>query len=124
MKDAAVIVILLAAGLVHLLPVVGVLGGSRLQALYGVAVDDPAVNLLLRHRAVLFALVGATLIAAAAWPPARLIGIVVGLVSLGSFLLLAGLTGPTTPALARVFRIDAVLLPLLVLALVAVLSGE
>lgn len=124
MKDALVIVILLAAGLVHLLPVAGVLGGSRLQALYGVAVDDPAVALLLRHRAVLFALVGAALIAAAAWPPARVAGACVGVVSLGSFLLLAWLTGPTTPALARVFRIDAVLLPLLVLALVAVMSGE
>lgn len=121
MKDTAVVAILLAAGLVHLLPVAGVLGGRHLQTLYGVSVEDPAMSLLLRHRAVLFALVGAAMIGAAVWPPARLVGVVVGVVSLGSFLLLAMLTGPTTPALARVFRIDVVLLPLLLVALGLVL---
>jgi len=121
-KDTVVLLILLAAGLVHLLPVAGVLGGSRFQALYGVTVEDPAVALLRRHRAVLFALVGAALIVAACWPAARLPGVLVGLLSLGSFLLLAWLTGPTTPALARVVRIDVVLLPLLLLALVLAVS--
>ena len=54
---------LVAAGVIHLLPAVGAAGPTWLARLYDVEVDDPDVVLLLRHRAVLFGMVGAVLLA-------------------------------------------------------------
>ena len=64
-------VLLLVAGVIHLLPLVGVLGGERLNALYGIALDEPNLQILMRHRAVLFGLLGALLVAAAFNPALR-----------------------------------------------------
>jgi hypothetical protein len=107
--------------LIHLMPVTGVLGGERLQALYGLRVDEPSLSILLRHRAVLFAIVGGVLLAAAVHPPWRGLALVVGLVSVGSFLLLAHLEGGGNAALHRVVRIDA--LALAALLTVAAIDG-
>ena len=59
---------LLVAGVIHLLPLPGALGAGALARLYGLepaALADPNLALLLRHRAVLFGVVGALLVAAA-----------------------------------------------------------
>src|SRR5690606_19933751 len=42
------------AALVHLLPLAGVSGSAALQRLYGIAFDDPSLQLLMQHRALLF----------------------------------------------------------------------
>jgi len=109
-------IVLALVALLHALPLAGVLGASRLSTLYGVDARDPALELLLRHRAVLFGLLAAGL-ACAAWQPAlRGAGLVAGLVSVASFLLLAAQAGPLTPALATVFKLDVAALVLLVVA--------
>jgi hypothetical protein len=59
---------LTVVGMIHLLPLAGVLGAARLEALYGVAVDGSDLEILLRHRAVLFGLLGAFLVVAALPP--------------------------------------------------------
>ncbi|MFY8016778.1 MAG: phosphopantetheine adenylyltransferase, partial [Inhella sp.] len=60
--------VLLLTGLVHLLPVLGVLGAARLEQLYGLRMDEPNLLLLMRHRALLFGLLGLLLVAAAFRP--------------------------------------------------------
>lgn len=97
---------LLLAGIVHLLPVAGVLGGPRLAALYGVEVADPNLELLLRHRAVLFALLGLLLCAAAFRPALQGPALLAGLASIVSFLALAAMGGDLNPQLSRVFAVD------------------
>jgi hypothetical protein len=57
-------VCLFVVGVIHLLPLAGVLGASRLSALYGIAVAEPNLERLLRHRAVLFGVLGGLCIAA------------------------------------------------------------
>lgn len=102
--------------LLHALPLAGVLGAAKLSTLYGVDARDPALELLLRHRAVLFGLLAAFL-AYAAWQPAlRGPGLVAGLVSITSFLLLAMPAGLLPPALATVVRLDVAALILLLAA--------
>ena len=102
--------------LLHALPLAGVLGAAKLSALYGVDARDPALELLLRHRAVLFGLLAAFL-AYAAWQPAlRGPGLVAGLVSVASFLLLAMPAGLLPPALATVVKLDVAALILLLAA--------
>ena len=103
----------------HLLPAVGVLGVARLEALYGIPVQEPNLAILMRHRAVLFALLGVFLLVAAvrpAWQPAALVA---GFVSVLSFLALARTVGGTNAQLQRVFAADVVALACLVVGAVA-----
>ncbi len=103
------------AGLIHLMPLAGVLGGERLAQLYGLRVDDPNLALLLRHRAVLFGLLGALMVTAA-WRPAwQGLALAAGLVSTAAFLALA-VGSPLNAALQRVWWADVVALLALLLA--------
>lgn len=116
--------LLTLVGLIHLLPVVGVPGGERLQSLYGVTIDDPSLLILMRHRAVLFAIVGAVLIAGALHSPWRGLALVVGLISVVSFLVIAAVEGGANPAIQRVVWIDyAALAALLIVAGIEALSA-
>ncbi|SIS17698.1 hypothetical protein SAMN05878276_2920 [Aquipseudomonas alcaligenes] len=108
--------LLLIVGIIHLLPVVGVLGGDRLNSLYGLNLDEPNLQILMRHRAVLFGLLGALLVAAAFLPGLRTLALLAGLVSVVSFLLLAWGTPLYNEALRRVVVADWIALACLLLA--------
>lgn len=109
--------VLLIAALIHLLPVAGMLGAGPLGRLYGIDAADPNLALLLRHRAVLFGLLGGFLLVAALRPTLHFVALWVGLVSVASFLLLAWQIGGYNAALARVVKVDWLVLLLLLLAL-------
>jgi len=84
--------------------------------LYGLPVEEPNLELLMRHRAVLFGLLAAGLAWAAWHPPLHRPALVAGLVSVVSFLLLARVVGPLNTALMGVVRADLVALGLLLAA--------
>jgi len=106
----------LIVGLVHLLPVTGVLGAASLQRLYGLPITDPNLLILMQHRAVLFALVGGVMVAAAFVPAWRSAAAVVGFICIGSFLLIAWSVGGYNAWIARVVWIDVSALLALALA--------
>jgi len=130
---------LLVAAVFHLLPATGLFGADRLAALYGVTIEDPGLLLLMRHRAMLFGLLGAFMLYAA-WagfvarvqpgnlpaptsnpglhPGYETWALVAGLVSTGSFVLLAW-GSALNPLLLRVMWIDIALFVLLGGALAA-----
>jgi hypothetical protein len=110
-----VVVSLVFAGIIHLLPLSGVLGASRLASLYGVAVEDPNLAVLMRHRAVLFGLLGIFLIYAAFRPEMQSAGFVAGFVSVGAFLWLGWSTGYLNAHLGRVVIVDVVAAVVLIL---------
>lgn len=110
---------LVVVGIVHLLPLSGVLGAERLASLYGLPFDEPNLQILMRHRAVLFGLLGAFLIAAAAKPAWRTAAFIGGFVSVLSFLGLAWTVGGANEAIDRVVVADGVALGCLVVGLVA-----
>lgn len=97
---------LVLAGLIHLLPLAGVLGAGRIEALYGVSVEGADMAILMRHRALLLGLVGAFLVVAAFIPAWRLPALLVGLCSVVGFLWLARSTGAYNAQLARVVTAD------------------
>lgn len=119
--------LLLVAGVIHLLPLSGVLGPQRLAALYDLAFDEANLLLMMRHRAVLFGLLGALLVAAAFLPALRSLALGAGLVSVLAFLLLAWGEPGYNPALRRVLLADwialACLLPALLLHLLQQRGG-
>lgn len=99
---------LMVVGIIHLLPLTGVLGVPRLQALYGVTITDPNLEILMRHRAVLFGILGAFLIYAAFRPGVQLAALIAGAVSVISFLMIAGMVGGYNAGIARVVTADIV----------------
>lgn len=109
--------LILVAGLIHLLPLPGVLGAAHLARLYGVAVDDADLLILLRHRALLFAALGVFLIAAAFHPPWRLPACLLGLASALSFIVVALQQGGYNAAIQRVVLADVVAVGCLLAAL-------
>lgn len=111
-----VMISLCVAAFIHLLPVAGVLGGDRLQSLYGIAIEGPDLQILMRHRAVLFGLLGLYLLAAAFIPALQPTALAAGLISVLSFLVLAWGTTGYNANIARVVAVDVV-------ALVALLIG-
>jgi hypothetical protein len=108
--------ILLVVAALNLAPGVVALSPRRTGALYGFAVDGPAMALAMRHRAVLLALVG-VLLALAAFDDAWLRpALLVASLSKGAFLALFLVTRPHGAPMRRVAVADVAALALLCLA--------
>ena len=100
--------LVLIAAAINLAPVLGSVSTDRMSAFYGVDLQSANLQILMRHRAVLFGVVGGLLIVAAFHPPVRMLGYVVGFVSMLSFLLIAWLVGEYGAEIRRMIFIDAV----------------
>jgi len=101
-------VLVLVAAAINLAPLLGAFAPERLTTLYGVNLDDPNLQILMRHRAVLFGIVGGLLLVAAFHPPLRSVGYAVGFASMLSFLLVAWWVGGYSAEIHRVVLLDVV----------------
>ncbi|CAD5251009.1 conserved membrane hypothetical protein [Bosea sp. 62] len=113
---------LVIAGIVNLLPTTGVAGVGWLRSLYGFEIANPDLEILLRHRAVLFGLVGVLLLAAAIRPGLRDVAVLVAGASMASFIVIALLVGGYGPAISKVVIADVIGLIALVPTIVARLA--
>ena len=100
--------LVLVAAAISLAPLSGVVAPERMAAFYGVNLDDPNLQILMRHRAVLFGIVGGLLLVAAFHPPLRTVGYAAGFASMLSFLVIAWRVGVYGADLERVIRLDIV----------------
>ena len=110
----------LVAAIINLLPVIGVMGAPQLERMYGVALEGPDLAVLMRHRAILFGIVGALLATAAFVPSFRWAAFFAGMLSMVSFLVFQALEGQTNTELGRVSLVDYVGIAALAIAGVAV----
>ena len=109
----------LLVALIHLLPLAGLAGAERLQALYGLAeAPTDALLLLLQHRAWQFGLLAAAALWALWQPALRLPTACLVLASDAGFLLLFALSSHSGPALQRVAWADGVSMVALTLVLI------
>lgn len=107
---------LVIVGMIHLLPLSGVFGADHLIRLYGVALSDANVVMLMRHRAVLFGALGLFLIFAAFRPAMQPAALIAGFASVISFLWLAWPRDAYNANIATVFNVDLLALACLVIA--------
>ncbi len=105
------------AGIINVLPLAGLAGSSGLQRLYGVAVNDPNLLIMLQHRAVLIGAAGVFLMVAAWRPQWQISAAVAGLLSMGSYVLIAIAVGGYNGALQRVIGADVIAIICVVTAL-------
>lgn len=113
----ALAVALLLSGVLNALPALGMLGGSQLASLYGMPFEDASLRILMRHRALLFGLLGGAMILAAFLPPWRMPLAVIGLLSMLGFVGIAWLEGGGNAAIQRVVLADVLACALLAPAL-------
>ncbi len=110
---------LVVVAIIHLLPLSGLLGTERLTTLYGIHFDEPNLAILMRHRAVIFGLLGLFFLTAAFKPELQGIAFAGGFASVLSFLYLAWSVGGYNPQVGRVFYADVIALVCLVVGVVA-----
>ena len=110
---------LVAVGIIHILPLSGVLSATRLFDLYGISFDDPNLEILMRHRAVLFGLLGIFLISSAFLPSLQLAALITGFVSVVSFLYLAYSVGGYNDQVNRIVIADKAALVCLLVGSIA-----
>lgn len=99
---------LLVAGLIHFLPITGVLGADRLTSMYALPFTDPNLAILMRHRAMMLGLLGGFVLYAVFRPAMRVPAIALGAMSLASIVALAWSTGGYNEPLARVILADSI----------------
>lgn len=122
MAAKAVSALLIAIGIIHLLPLAGVLGIQRLNALYDIAIAGNDLEILMRHRAILFGLLGGFFCYASLRPHYQPVAFILAGVSTASFVLLAFLVGDFNHAIRRVVAVDVLALVLLLVAIVLYLN--
>ena len=99
---------LLLAGLINLAPVIGVISANQLEGMYGIPIENSDLVILMRHRAILFGLLGAFIIYSASRESLQSLACIAGLVSMISFIVLAYAAGGYGEALNKVIIADVV----------------
>jgi len=122
-SDVAVTVLLLIGAAIHLPPVLGVLGVAGMERAYGTAIPGPDLAILMRHRAVLFGLLGGLMAWAAFEEDLRWLAIGGGLISDVAFALLCWTHRDHGPKLGNVLNPDLLSIAALTAAGVLVLAG-
>ncbi len=110
--------LILIVAVIHLLPLSGLFGADRLAALYGIEITDSNLQILMRHRAVLFALLGAFLVYAAFKPALQPLAFLAGFVSVLSFFYLAWTVGDFNAAIRKVVIADIIAFVSLIIAVI------
>jgi len=108
--------LLVIVGLINFLPVIGIVSTDKLATLYGMTINDPNLSILMRHRALLFGLLGGFMMVAAFRPDLQLFAIIFGLVSMLGFIVIAWQTGGYNVLIKKVILVDLVALVILAIA--------
>jgi hypothetical protein len=111
-------------GLIHLLPLAGIMGRATLERAYAVKLGEGLdLVILMQHRALLFGLLAAACLLAVGKPGWRLPAGIAALISMLGFVLIAA-SQPHAAAVARVMWIDVAASVLLALALLMHLKAH
>jgi len=100
--------LLIAVGLVNFLPVAGIASAEVLTSAYGIVAPEGDLLLLLRHRALLFGILGAIIIASAFRRHLQPAAIAAGLISMLGFIGLALAAGDYGARIHNVVLVDVV----------------
>ena len=99
---------LLIAGAINFYPLIGVISADQLVTLYGVPLENNDLIILMRHRAVLFGLLGAFIIYAAFRDSIQIIACIAGLISMLTFIVIAYAVGDFGTLFNKIIIADVV----------------
>ncbi len=108
MKQKVITLLILIIAFIHIIPILGFIGVLKLESLYGIVINDNNLEILMRHRAVLFGILGVFFTYAAFKPNYQPLTFVAAFVSLASFFYLAFSIGDYNQAINKVIVADVV----------------
>jgi hypothetical protein len=100
--------LLLVVAAIHLVPITGFFGADRLTSLYGIDVTSADLEILMRHRAVLFGILGVFFAYAAFRPALQPVAFVAAFATIASFFYLAFSVGDFGEAIRKIVVGDVV----------------
>lgn len=116
MIDQVITAALLLVSAIHILPIAGYLSASKLSTLYSIDVGDPNLEILMRHRSMLFGILAALFAYAAFQPNLQPLAFAAGFISVLSFFHLSYTVGGFNNAIKKVVIADVVALIALTIA--------
>ena len=108
MIDKTITTLMLIIALIHILPISGALGVSQLSNLYQVNISGKDLEILMRHRAILFGILGSFFAYAAFKPSLQPLAFLAAFISIGSFFFLAFSIGDYNAAIKKVVIADVI----------------
>lgn len=93
MYEQVITGLMLVVAVIHLAPISGFFGADRLASLYGIEITNGTLEILMRHRAVFFGILGTFFAYAAFTPAVQSIAFAAAFASLASFFFLASSDG-------------------------------
>jgi len=125
MAEKVITGLLLIVAIIHILPVSGFTGVARLESLYGVAISGSELEILMRHRALLFGILGVFFAYAAFTPSMQPLAFIAAFATIFSFFYLAVTVGGYNAAIQKVVLADIVaVICLLVSVVIFFLKGR
>ena len=109
---------LVIVGLINFLPVVGVVAAQRMESAYAISLQSAELQILMRHRALLFGILGGFILFSAFNPNYQWAAMAMAGLSMIGFALLALTTGSYNAELGRVLTADIVGIVFLAIAVV------
>jgi hypothetical protein len=100
-------IILVGVGLINFYPLIGVISAEQISTLYGIDPASVDTVILLRHRAVLFGLLGGFIIYSASNRALRKLACISGLVSMLAYIALMATSTGYGESIVRIALIDA-----------------
>ena len=108
MVERTIAGLMLVVAVIHLLPITGFFGADRLSSLYGIEITDGNLEILMRHRAILFGILGAFFAYAAFTPALQPLAFIAAFASLASFFFLSLSVGDFSDSIRKVVAADIV----------------
>jgi hypothetical protein len=115
---------LIVVGLINFAPVIGVISAQKLESAYSVTLAGNDLAILMRHRALLFGILGAFILYSAYNPVYQSAAIIMGGVSMFGFALLAVGVGGYNEAVGKVLFLDLLGIFFLLAAVVLKYAGK
>jgi hypothetical protein len=120
MIDKIVSILLFIVGIINILPIMAFFNIDKTESLYGIKINGESLEVLMRHRGMLLALLGGGLIYSVFKPEFRLPIIIAALISKSVFVFLTYTTANVSPEVGKVALID--IISIVVLLVVSVIE--
>lgn len=109
---------LILVGLINFAPVIGLISVAKLNQAYEITLISHDIILLMRHRALLFGILGVFILYSAFSPKFQTAAIVMGFVSMAGYVLLMSFGDDYNSQLQKIMWVDIVGVVLVVIAAV------
>jgi len=100
--------LLFLVGVINFLPIIGMLSLDKVNQAYGLSVTENNLEILLRHRALLFGLIGGFIIYSVFNPQQQTAAITLAAISMLGYLFFFWSVGGSNPALLKVAQVDII----------------